>query len=273
MKKIILFVSLILQISCGESINPNDPLIFDKNQVIGTPIIIDYIEIAQNDFPKIMNWDEALEATKKLGEDWRLPTAEELKLMHLKRNEIGGFEGNYYWSGNSSHDRYWGDTKIAQGFFEGETMQQKAPQLKLNVRAVKNYRKYSTKPKLVTPKTYHDDNKILGIPIKIENFEVAQYDFNKEMKWHEAIKACDKLGEGWRLPNKDELNILYQYKNKIGNFENISYWSSTGVEGNTSNEGTNEYFRTMAWFQYFNDGHISNTLKENTHSVRAIRNF
>jgi hypothetical protein len=275
MKRIFFFITLIIQMSCGESINPNDPLIFDKTQVVGTPIIIDYIEIAQNDFPKLMNWDEALEGIKILGEEWRLPTPEELELMNLNREKIGGFEALLYWSANSLGSLNGIETKVAYGFWDGATTERKYVSLRLRVRAVKNHRKYSLKPKLVTPKTYHDDNEIVGIPIKIENFEVAQYDFNKEMKWHDAIKACEKLGEGWRLPNKDELNILYQNKNKIGNFENRSYWSCTSVEGNTSNEGTNEYKRSFAWARFFDgkEGEFVTTLKIYTHSVRAIRNL
>ena len=32
------------------------------------------------------------------------------------------------------------------------------------------------------------------------------------MNWHDANKACNALGKGWRLPTKDELNTLYQNK-------------------------------------------------------------
>ena len=70
---------------------------------------------------------------------------------------------------------------------------------------------------------------IIGAPIKIDNLEIAQNDFPNKMNWNDAIKACAALGKGWRLPNKDELNILYQNKAKIGIFSYINYyyWSST----------------------------------------------
>jgi len=71
--------------------------------------------------------------------------------------------------------------------------------------------------------------KIIGKPIKIENLEVAQNDFPKVMTWYEAKKACYALGSRWRLPTKDELDILY--KNKIGGFADGYYWSSTKNQG------------------------------------------
>ena len=35
------------------------------------------------------------------------------------------------------------------------------------------------------------------------------------MNWHEAKIACKKLGTGWRLPTKDELNMLYENREEI----------------------------------------------------------
>jgi hypothetical protein len=66
---------------------------------------------------------------------------------------------------------------------------------------------------------------IYGTPIKIGNFEVAQ--FYKELTWDETKSACAKLGDGWRLPSKDELNFLYLNKPTNGSFTRSYYWSST----------------------------------------------
>ena len=60
-----------------------------------------------------------------------------------------------------------------------------------------------------------DAKEIIGKPIKIGNLLVAQHDFPKTMNWNDAKKACAKLGAGWRLPTKDELNLLYQRKGLI----------------------------------------------------------
>ena len=66
--------------------------------VIGKPIQIEHLEVAQNDFPKLMNWYEAKKACYALGSRWRLPTKNELILLYINEDEIGGFVSSYYWS-------------------------------------------------------------------------------------------------------------------------------------------------------------------------------
>ena len=67
----------------------------------------------------------------------------------------------------------------------------------------------SCEASLEPPKTNTDYKNIISKPVKIGNLEIAQYDFQKKMFWDDAKKACDSLGEGWRLPTKDELNIFH----------------------------------------------------------------
>ena len=104
-------------------------------------------------------------------------------------------------------------------------------------------------------------NTIIGNTYKIENIEVAEKDFPKGMNWEDAKKACKRLGSGWRLPTKEELNTLYLNKDKIGVFANNIYWSST------ENENDNNY----AWHQNFNNGNQYGTGKGATYYVRAVR--
>ena len=96
--------------------------------------------------------------------------------------------------------------------------------------------------------------------IKIGNLEVMKEDLG-EMNWDDAVKACADLGDGWRLPTKDELNILYENKDKIGGFANWYYWSSK------------EFVFNDAWGQYFGNGSQSPGIKTETVYVRAIRAF
>ena len=51
-------------------------------EIIGSPIKIENLEIAQNDFPSDMIWSDALKSCEALGDSWRLPTIEEWKAMH-----------------------------------------------------------------------------------------------------------------------------------------------------------------------------------------------
>ena len=65
--------------------------------------------------------------------------------------------------------------------------------------------------------------------VEIDNLEVMDEDLGK-MNWDDAMKACADLGDGWRLPNPIELNLLYKNKGKIGSFAPSHYWSSYGYD-------------------------------------------
>lgn len=49
-----------------------------------------------------------------------------------------------------------------------------------------------------------------------------------KLNWKEANELCNSLGNGWRLPNTEELMLMYNnlHLKKLGNFENNYYWSS-----------------------------------------------
>ena len=107
-----------------------------------------------------------------------------------------------------------------------------------------------------------DSASILGDPIQVGNLLVAQNDFPNQMKRTDAKKACASLGPGWRLPTKDELDILDQNKDKIGGFASDGYWSSLG-----------EFGAVSAWHQNFVYGLLLEFFegKRPTFSVRAVQ--
>jgi len=102
---------------------------------------------------------------------------------------------------------------------------------------------------------------ITGNAQKIGKLEVAQRDFPSQLKWDEAFKACTKLGPGWRLPNKDELNLLFLNKGKIGGFSGPYYWTVS-----ESSDG-------RAWLQFFNDGTQDDYYKISKCWVRAVHDL
>ena len=79
------------------------------------------------------------------------------------------------------------------------------------------------------------------------------------MSWADAKKACETLGEGWRLPTKDELNSMYINRNEIGGFSPVAYWCSSEIG-------------PFGWIQYFNYGGRIQEPKNNKCYVRAVRN-
>jgi len=90
------------------------------------------------------------------------------------------------------------------------------------------------------------------------------------LNWDDAMSACQNLGNGWRLPNIDELMAIYEqlHTKGKGNFRtDVWYWSS--AEGIADN----------AWYFDFENGKASSNYyyptygssKYNTLQVRAVR--
>lgn len=93
----------------------------------------------------------------------------------------------------------------------------------------------------------------------------AVNDFPEMVNWDKAIKLCKDYRGGsfsdWYLPNKDELNILYEKQELIKGFAASYYWSSTEAPGNN------------AWYQVFFNGNQYGSYKHFTGKVRAVRKF
>ena len=114
----------------------------------------------------------------------------------------------------------------------------------------------------ISPKSKIVPSTIIGKSIKIGKLQIASNDFPEKLDWNDAKKACIMLGNGWRLPTKDELNIIYQNKDKIGGFADSDYWSST--------ESTNSNY---AGKQALDIGSQAFFNKNDKLYVRAIRAF
>ena len=82
---------------------------------------------------------------------------------------------------------------------------------------------------------------------------VAREDANggQVASWSHAMDICNNSTlagrTGWRLPTKDELVTMYNYKDYIGNFKDSPYWSST------ISTSTNDAFRVV-----FSNGFVGN---------------
>ena len=99
---------------------------------------------------------------------------------------------------------------------------------------------------------------IVGQKIAVDNLILITKDLGK-MDWEEAMKTAKSLGDEWRLPTKDELNLLFKNKAQIGGFSNSNYWSSN--EENSKN----------AWRQSFASGDQKAGTKGFSLNVRAVR--
>jgi len=71
---------------------------------------------------------------------------------------------------------------------------------------------------------------IIGMTTKINNLEVAEFDFPTKLNWNDSKIACSKLGKGWRLPTIQELELIYNSNKKmkmnLKDETDDKYWSS-----------------------------------------------
>ena len=218
-------------------------------------IKIGSLEVALKDLGR-MDWESAKYECNKLGEGWRLPNRSELNILYVNRSKIGGFKttgpfpGTDYWTSETNKDLSSLAYVIvfANGYQGGSDSKSDFA----NVRAVKGI----ASKNLIT-------NSIIGRPYRIGNLEIAQFDFADLMNWDDAYKACSNLGNGWRLPNRNEIEVLYNNMEKIDCMQ-INYWSSYTLD-------------RSAWFQNF--GYSSGMEKNGFqykiryNRVRAVRSI
>ncbi len=125
----------------------------------------------------------------------------------------------------------------------------------------------------ITEKIVESSNPIIGNTIKSENIEVAEKDFPEKMNWEDAKKACERLGEGWRLPTIEELKIICQNKtvNEFNIKDSHPYWSST-KNGEDIN-GT-PFFSILTFDSYCSSNSSSRDgYSFDLNRVRAVRTF
>jgi hypothetical protein len=89
-------------------------------------------------------------------------------------------------------------------------------------------------------------------------FEVYPEDLG-EHNWEDAKKVCEDLGDGWRLPTREELHLMWVNRRTVGDFANNYYWSY-------SEDSTN-----LAWGQDFYNGDQTSNYKNYTYYVRVVR--
>lgn len=91
----------------------------------------------------------------------------------------------------------------------------------------------------------------------LEDLEIRFEDFGA-MTWYEANEVCKRTGNGWRLPTLQELELMYEHKDSIGEFIRKPYW--------TSSED-----KLFAWAISFDGGTQALGRKRNTHYVRIVK--
>ena len=212
---------------------------------------------------------------------WRLPTKEELDLVYQKLRKPGIIkDGNWYWSSSkggrfnsemwlqefssgrqstfSNYGNMLASVRAIRSFSIDEQPQDRQENVEFgkinNQQELRNYRIGERGPGggLV----FHIDGKMA--------YEVS--DVLGRLKWWEAedlVAGCHRGGFfDWRLPTKEELNLVYQKLRKPGIIGDKDwFWSSS------------QHVYDSHHAQRFDDGHQARFNDVHECSVRAIRVF
>jgi len=184
----------------------------DTNSTIINTKKVGNLEIMPNDIGK-MNYEFAKFSSSNYGDGWRLPTNNELIFMYSNRNKIGKFSNNSYWSIEEINESRAGLMDFGKGILKFLVKNVDGRVALTGLKDEINY------VRLVRTITTNGN-------IKFGNLEVYNHDLGK-MNWEAAIIKCKELGNGWRLPTDDELNILFKNKNTITGLSKSIYWSSS----------------------------------------------
>ena len=239
------------------------------------------LEIARFDFPVEMNWEDAVKACSSLGDGWHLPLISELNI--IKKYQVNFSSNNYYWSLSETFEPERGFNSNGQSYEKPQTESRALamyygfnsngsedindPQIKdykNKVRAVWSYESTAAGVKAIKNEVDNPFEIAINSYTMGTSLKIARKDFPDKMTWRDAKIACSNLGDGWHLPSKDELDILYENKNKVPNITNDDYWSSSEFSSSSNLYGV------RAWNQFFSDGQMINSLIDNKKKVRAI---
>ena len=120
-----------------------------------------------------MTWSDATQRSASLGANWRLPSIVELQQLFDRKDEIGGFVDNLYWSSDEVPPA----NACIQSFVELKTANDDKNYL-FFVRPVRS-----------------------AETIALQGLEILDTDLGL-LHWDEANTACARVGSGWRLPRR-----------------------------------------------------------------------
>ena len=108
----------------------------------------------------------------------------------------------------------------------------------------------------------------------LNGLEIAQFDFLDPMTYDEAVIACSKLGEGWRLPTKEEMEEIYENKDMLGGFISLIYVSDNSkfsTDNNVYYWSGSSYGSDYVWVIGFTHKFVGVTLNTEYLYARAVK--
>jgi uncharacterized protein (TIGR02145 family) len=136
MKYSVLFIALLFA-GCDEGSSTEEAPSADGGYETFT-IAGETMQVAKEDFPEEMHWDQAMSVCEGLGNGWRLPNESELKAMYeqLHKQGKGNFKDEFYWS-SSQYGSDQSDQALMMNFGTGDDDDYGFKKLNVQVRAVR----------------------------------------------------------------------------------------------------------------------------------------
>ena len=126
----------------------------------------------------------------------------------------------------------------------------------------------------ILPFIVFSQKSVIGKPYNLDGLEIAQFDFTQPMNYDEATEACSKLGDGWRLPTRDELEKIYENKSKLDGFVSPIYVSDNSefsIGNNVYYWSSSSYDSDYIWVIGFTHNFVAVTLKTEYLYARAVK--
>ena len=114
-------------------ISPKSKIV--PSTIIGKSIKIGKLQIASNDFPEKLDWNDAKKACIMLGNGWRLPTEKEIEILKDKIRDFDGF----HWSSSEKESTIRWSNFVSLYGTEGAKKYNKDYNGLYIVRAVRNF--------------------------------------------------------------------------------------------------------------------------------------
>lgn len=110
-----------------------------------------------------------------------------------------------------------------------------------------------------------DKGSYIKLSPAIGNIHMIAKKRSPEMTWDETFDYAKKLRTGgfsdWRVPTKEELEIIYKIKDRCGIEDTDWFWSSSTYVSSAS----------YAWSVDFDNGDVDDNFKACTYYVRCVR--
>lgn len=126
---------------------------------------------------------------------------------------------------------------------------------------------------LIIPSVILSQKYMIKNPHVMDSISVSRYDVSNRLTYEQAKIACKELGEGWRLPTKQEMIKICENKNIQGYLPQLQlvndtiYYEDEGLYYWTNEE----YGPNHVWIFCRDESYFAITLKNEYLYVRPVR--